>query len=75
MWYVGWGGGLWGCIVGLFLGAKAPLELAHVKNENNNGTEIFLIAYVCICGARWTCNVAWYIIQYFHMMLDIFRRF
>ena len=37
-----------------FLGAKAPLELAHVKNDNkeNNGTEIFLIAYVCSCGAR-----------------------
>ena len=40
-----------------FLGAKAPLELAHVKNNNNNnkkknGTEIFLIAYVCFCGAR-----------------------
>ena len=40
----------------MFLGAKAPLELAHVKNNNNEkkkyGTEIFLIAYVCFCGIR-----------------------
>ena len=39
----------------LFLGAKAPLELAHVKNNNNNynnGTENFLIAYACFCGIR-----------------------
>ena len=30
----------------LFLGAKAPLELAHVKkiNKNKNGTENFGIA-------------------------------
>ena len=32
-------------VLGVFLGAKAPLELAHVKNNNNkNGTEKFGIA-------------------------------
>ena len=43
-----------------FLGAKAPLELAHLKknynnnnNNNNNGTENFGIVYVCFCGIRW----------------------
>ena len=40
----------------IFLGAKAPLELAHVKKNKNknkkNGTENFLIAYDCFCGTR-----------------------
>ena len=32
----------------LFLGAKAPLELAHVKkNKDKNGTENFEIAITC----------------------------
>ena len=34
-----------------FLGAKAPLELAHVKKKNN-GTEKFGIALLCLCGPR-----------------------
>ena len=31
----------------MFLGAKAPLELAHVKNnKKNNGTENFMFSSV-----------------------------
>ena len=39
-------------LMGKFLGAKAPLELAHVKNKKNNGTEHFLIAKDCFCDIR-----------------------